>query len=410
MSAGLLIEETPLSVRIARVEDDEVTALRHWFPGRADPMLGALYRAKVTDVDKRLGAVYLDLGRAKGFLRRSGPLPDVGRTLIVEVKRETIGTKGADVTDKPVLRGAMTSWRIGDEEERAGPLGEEAFPAEFKAKLTPEGPIGLIDPFAPLSRLMLGLLTSDVSFIEVTRADTRSRLAAGMPSDFPIDVGPARGLAEWLDAAEEEALDRSHDLPGGGRLIIEETEALFAVDLDLGSQGGQSKKGAGTKLLGEALSTLGRIGGVMGLGGQIIIDVPRGAIAAPKIVRDQITRALKPLGRVSVPAVTPEGLCTIIAPRPRPSLREILTEPGTDTFPGRRFRADVIAAKAFRAAERALEDNRTSQVTLFVTQRAIALLDEAGSPMHDLTARFGPRLRVESLGDGDPHGDFHVKA
>lgn len=412
MTVTLLIEQTPLCIRCARVVEGRVTALRCAFPSRRAPILGELYRAKVTGLDKRLGAAYLDLGKGReGFLRRGGKLPEVGRTLIVEVKREAIGGKGADVTDTPVLRAPMASWRLGDEEARPGPLGEREFSPKTLAALTEEGGPGRIDPFSPAVRLMMGLLTSDVETIEVTSPNLKADLEKELPYGFDVRVIEPRDAARQLDEAEEEGLSRHHRLPGGGRLSIDETEALFAVDLDLGTQGGQSKKGAGTKLIGDALAELGRLGPIMGLGGQIVLDIPRGAIAAPKIVRDQITRALKPLGRVSVPAVTPEGLCVVIAPRPRPSLLEVLTEPGRDpVLAGRRYRADTAAAMAFRAAERALEGNRTGTVRLFVTERVNPLLAEGGVARHDLASRFGPRLVVELMEEDAHSGDFHVEA
>ncbi|MEM9234910.1 MAG: ribonuclease E/G, partial [Pseudomonadota bacterium] len=353
---------------------------------------------------------FLDLGNAQGFLRRSGPLPGVGRALISTIRREPLGGKGADVFDKPALRLPMATFLLGESSVKPGPLGEEPVDETLVEKLAGDGAVGLVDPRPLALRLLMTLLDSSVTDIAVTRAETKNNLAPFLPEDMPVDVMPASEAAEMLDEGEDAGLARHHVLPGGGSLTIDETEALFAVDLDLGSQGGQSKRGAATKLLGQALGTLGQLGPVMGLGGQIIIDIPRGAIAAPKIVRDQITRALKPLGRVSVPAVTPEGIAVVIVPRSRPSLMETLTESTGDKLPRRRFRADHLAATALRTAERALENNRTGRPRLFVTQRVIPLLADTSAGRQDLDARFGPRLTVATMDEGDPRGDIHVEA
>lgn len=411
MSVGILIEETPLLLRAARVEEGEITALRYYFPGRPDPLWSSLYRAKVVELDKRLGAAFLDLGTGKGFLRRTGPLPDIGSTLIAEVRREPIGDKGADLSDRPALRLPMATVQLGGQNAiKPGPLGEAAPDPSIMERIETASGTGCLDPRPVCLRLLMTLLDGSVMDIAVTQAGTKNRLSAYLPPDIPVEIMPSREAALMLDEAEERGLALHHSLPGGGALTIEETEALFAVDLDLGRQGGQSKKGAGTKLLGEALSALGHLGPIMGLGGQVIIDVPRGAIAAPKIVRDQITRALKPMGRVSVPAVTPEGICVVIAPRSRPSLRHLLTEAGEDPVqPGRRLRVDALAAKALRHAERALEDNRTGTVTLFVTERAIPLLAPESEAVQNLLSRFGPRLAIRSLRSEDRKECFHVK-
>jgi Ribonuclease G/E len=80
----------------------------------------------------------------------------------------------------------------------------------------------------------------------------------------------ARSLA---DAAETEALETIHPLPGGGTLAIEPTRALVAIDVDLGERKGQDAKRVTRQANMAALGAAARLLRLKGLGGLVVIDL-----------------------------------------------------------------------------------------------------------------------------------------
>ncbi|WOI53789.1 ribonuclease E/G [Parvularcula sp. LCG005] len=398
MTRTILLDDHPVLTRAALIDGDEVVRLAYHHPHRPHPLRGSLYRAKITDIDTRLNAAYADLSGPGGFLRRKGKLPPSGSTVLVEIRREPFGGKAAEISDTPVLRLPMAT--LGsDGEVRSGPLGD---PSDGMAAKIGElwataqsAPLGAADNVPPIIRLLTELAANGVDQIDVTSPRTRSLVQSFVGDRVSVDVVDAIGARTYMMDAEEDALRRQIDLPGGGRVIIDETEALTAIDLDLGGQGGQSVKGAADKLLTAALQALGHHARLADLGGQIVIDVPRGAISAPKIMRDRLTRTFRPLGRISVPAVTPEGLGVVIAPRPGPTLLERLTTPsGTGIRAGRVLADDVAAMAALHTLETALADSRTATLTLAVSPRLRHFVTKDAPALSQLRETYGPRLSV----------------
>ena len=132
------------------------------------------------------------------------------------------------------------------------------------------------------------------------------------------------------------------------------------------------------------------------LGGQIVLDLPRRALSSPKLLRDKLGRTFAHHGGASVPAVTPEGLCVVVAPRPGPSLLERLTEAGPRTAegvrPARILRPDVRAARAWREAEAGLIADRAGRVRISCDADARAYLTELA--LAPLRARYGDRIEM----------------
>lgn len=415
MTKTILLDDTGFRLRGARMEGDVITRLAYDFPNRQTPKRTMLYRVKVTSIDTRMNAAFCDMGGGVfGFLRREGKLPPVGTRLIAEVKREGVGGKGPDLTDKAIIRTPMASMMAGGNPRR-GLFGDDATQdddfaavAALVETIRPDGPLGPVDPRAHLVRVLMDLAEGGADEILVTSGELAAQVDEALRGAVPLAVVERAEIHPVLDEAEDDALMRTIPLSGGGRLVVDQAEALTAIDLDLGQTSGQSQKGAAARLLGEALSVMGRYAQLAQLGGQIVVDIPRGAIVAPKVIRDQLTRAFRPLGRIAVPAVTPEGVAVLITPKPGPTLLEQLTVPTSERVRhGRRFADDVLAAKAADTLERALVEDRTGQKSLTIPPALSRFWAESNKGYQSLKITYGPRFNVIISKELAPE-EYHV--
>ena len=408
----LLADIGPDWFRLGLQDDDgAVTRMHHEFAGRGEARLGDLYRAKVHSNEPRLGGVFCDLGGIQGFLAVKGRPPRVGDTLTVGVRREAIGGKAAQVAASPALRlpGATVLERDNAFIVKDGPL---PVPAPAKDEIESEaltlaaqafapGAAGRIDAVPLLVRGVMAMLDTAVEEVRVTDPDAAASLR---PWVEPLGVGVAlydlAAVHAPLDEAEADALARAVPLPGGGRIVFDEAEALTAIDVDTGGRDARSAKGAQEAVAAAMLSVIGRQAALRSIGGQIVLDLPRRAFASPKVLRDRLTKALAPLGRVSIPAVTNEGVVVVIAPRAGPSLLERLTEPrGEGVRPGRRLRGDAAALRACRMLEGRLTEDRAARVTLSCPDHARPYVESAAP---GIAERYGARFEVVTR-EGPPH-------
>lgn len=168
------------------------------------------------------------------------------------------------------------------------------------------------------------------------------RLNGFAPGADLIQGGDARAMA---DLAEDEALAAVHALPSGGSIAIEPTRALVAIDVDVGSGGGDARKAA-TRANREAIVAAARLLRLKGLGGAVVIDLAgKGhdgealkAVAATAFAPDQPGVALGPITRF--------GLWPLTLPHRATPVAEVLTtEDGLPT-------EAALALRLLRAIER----------------------------------------------------------
>jgi Ribonuclease G/E len=149
-----------------------------------------------------------------------------------------------------------------------------------------------VTPFKPDGRPVRG----QVLEVEIRSEPRRGKLAIarilGPAEGRPRLLAPAPGLAEALrglakgaeletggaardmaDAAEDEALQTLHPLPGGGVIAIEPTRALTAVDVDLGERKGADAKRVTRAANLSALAETARLLRLKSLGGLVVIDL-----------------------------------------------------------------------------------------------------------------------------------------
>ncbi len=230
---------------------------------RPSLLLECVFRGRVVSVDKGLDAAFVDLGQGErpGFLPGARALGvSEGATLVVRVRAEGRGGKG------PLLA-------VQDGFQAAG-----------------EAP-------APLRR-----------------PDPLVRLLAAFPGAEVIN-----NAHHEVDEALEAALAPVVPLAGGGRLVIEPSAALTAIDVDSGA-------GRPAEVNASAVAEIARHLRLRGIGGQVVVDFVSGRDRKPLF---RLAEALKQAVRADpVPThvfgVSPLGLVELTRERRGPALAELL--------------------------------------------------------------------------------------
>ncbi|MEO1043347.1 MAG: ribonuclease E/G [Pseudomonadota bacterium] len=376
MTVQVLLDETPFGVRGAVLQDETPVKLLHFFHDDPAPRTGELYWAKIGRRDSRLGSVVCDLGEGReGLLPVKDRSYTEGQSVPVAIRREGIGDKRPLLTDRPLLKLPAATLALEEGAEvRPGPLGRLEVPTALVPSITqPPSSAGRIDRVPPIVRLLTSLAASSVEEIVANSGTLLASLQGLVPDGLTLAVSDQIPMV--LNAIEDDAMARVLALEGGGALIIDEAEALTAIDLDLGASTGQSKKGADSALLRRALQSLGPALSLRGIGGQVVIDLPRGAVRAPKMIREQLTAVLKPFGLMSVPAVTKEGLVVLIFGQERMPIRAHLTEDVSGAFivPPRAYRAPVVAQRAYAGLREMLQTKPSKTFCLRLRPDAFAV-------------------------------------
>ncbi|WP_397419826.1 ribonuclease E/G [Phenylobacterium sp.] len=297
-----------------------------------DPFLrvGARVVARVAQVDAALATAFVDLGQGRQAVLNFRPdeKPVRGAALELEVRTEP-------------RRGKLATLR---------PLG----PAE--------GAPRLIAPAPEVAELV-------------------SRLAR-VPT-----LTEGRAAREQADAAEAEALEMLHPLPGGGEIAIEPTRALVAVDVDVGARGGSDAKRVTRAANLAALAEAARLLRLKGLGGLVVIDLAgRGHEATALLAAARLAFAPDNPG-VAMGQIGRFGTLELTLPRRERSVIErLLGEDGQPT----------ALALAHRLMRRLLAEGEAQGGARLVARCAPDVADAARSLAPGLAARIGARFEIEA--------------
>lgn len=408
-SHALYIEISPGERRAAlEGSDGRIAALWVERDG-TESQVGAIVQARVATIDKGMGAAFLDLGgMGEAMLPRAKGLTE-GEKFPVQVIRDASGGKGLAVGRKLMLTGRGLGYipsgkgmtfaaNIGQGRRKA--LAETRVHEAFEhAKLPADGGFAVKAPASAMTADGLAMEAETLTRIaaEITKGadsaapgtlfqpapDFVSRLLLDAPPetrvaiddrrafaalgktisvDFPdlardfVFYGEAAPLFETCGGEEalENALARTLPIPGGGRLTIDRTEALWAVDVDSGAGGAGETQAlpAAQRLNKRAAEEIARQIRLRDMSGLIVVDFAslpgRGKL---KEVADILKGALKRFGGpgvVDVLGVTAAGLVEVTRQRQGPPLGEIMLSSKTAPEP----RPDAEAAAALRAALR----------------------------------------------------------
>jgi ribonuclease G len=321
-------------------------------------------------------------------LSRSTPIREVvreGQEVIVQVSKEPIGTKGARVTSHislpgryvvymPTLDQIGISKRIGSDKERARlreaieslkpPSGglivrtvaEGLTKKQLKAdvgylvRLWEEvakkrdaggrAPTPLYQELDLVLKTARDLFTDDIAQIVIDDRDQYHRLVRFVEMFMPErakDIVLYSGDEPIFDAygIEDEigrALSRKVPLPSGGHLIIDQAEALTAIDVNTGRYVGKGSKDLEDTLFKTNLEAVEEIAYQLrfrNLGGLIVLDLIDMERASN---REKVRRRLEDLlqkdkAKTTLNRISDLGLIEMTRKRTRESLGRLLHEP-----------------------------------------------------------------------------------
>ena len=292
-AADVLINVTPGETRLAALEGGRLIDLVYARDIWRD-RLGDIYLGRVTAISKPLNAAFVDIGAGQpGFLGASDaqifdpasqkPEPiqrlfNEGDSVAVEVTRAAMDGKGARLTTR-------LSTRLAPPID-AGTAAAKA-PALLRARRDPILRYFLERADAGWRRVVI----DDRAELARIRAFGEARLQA-LPGLLEFHDGPEPLFeAEGAEADIDEICGPVVQLGGGGSLVIEETSALTAIDVNSGGRAVPGDKNRNMMDLNiEAAREAARQIRLRDIGGQILIDF---AATKRRRQRDQLLDALR---------------------------------------------------------------------------------------------------------------------
>ncbi len=399
MNNEILINVTPQETRVAVMQQGVVQEL-HIERGSNRGMVGNVYVGVVKRVLPGMQSAFIDIGQERSaFLhvadiweeRSNGdaakPIEKIlseGQTLLVQVIKDPIGTKGARLSTQLSFAGRLlvylpqeshigVSQRIEDEAERESlraklqavlpeghkggyiirTLAESATDDELRADVAyldkvwsnlqqqaqKVGAPALLYKELDISlRVLRDCVNEETKRILFDSRETHDRLL-DFARDYIAEAVPkleryvgARPLFDLYSIEEEieRALSRRVDLKSGGYLIIDQTEALTTIDVNTGGfVGGRNFDDTIFKTNLEAAQVIARQLRLRNLGGIIICDFIDMDTAEH---RDAVLEEFKKMlardhTRISVSGFSSLGLVEMTRKRTRESLAHVLCEP-----------------------------------------------------------------------------------
>ena len=390
-----------------------------------------------------------------------------GQSILVQVAKEPIAAKGARVTADISLAGRFlvylpqsghvgVSRKIGDRGERARLRG-------MAKAVVRDGDGGVIvrtageelserrlaDEYARLRERWETIRSKAASAEPPALVHEEAKLVSGVIRDLFTDKFEAvtiddrathKEIVEYVRAFAPELLDRVHlyeedaplfdhagvnqqlrrafhrkvKLPGGGHVVVEQTEALVSVDVNTGSFADKKKSPADT-ILETNLEAAREIATQLRLrdaGGIIVIDFIDMDVQEHRdaVARELRRRLARDRARTRVWEMSALGLVEMTRQRVRPSLLHALTEPcGECEGTGRVASPATVLRDVERAARKAAAAGE-SQLVAAVHPRVVlhALESEPG-----YARSLGKRARVRMDLRDDPllrRGEFRLLA
>ncbi|MDH3495926.1 MAG: Rne/Rng family ribonuclease [Gemmatimonadota bacterium] len=467
MKREILITGGQRETRVAILEDDRLVELLVDRP-ELRRSVGNIYRGRVEAVLPGIQAAFVDIGTEKSaFLhasdliepdedeledddngKRRGKLPNIqdavkrGETILVQVTKEPISSKGPRVTTQVSLPGRFlvympyaskvgVSRKIENREERArlrqmvaGLMPKDsggvivrtvaeditqddlkrelksllALWKKIKRKATFVRPPALVQREASLtSGIIRDLFSENVDRLYVDVRDLYEEIRRYLEQ---VDPDLLERITLYEDATplfdkfeiESEIANlykRRVDLPTGGYLIIEPTEALVSIDVNTGRYTGKKdpeKTILKTNL--EATREITRQLRLRDIGGIIVIDFidMESQGNRDRVLHEMRTHLGRDRARTRAFEVSDLGLIEMTRQRVRPSLWHSMTNPCPScSGTGRVFRPEVVVGRLERTLRRVAHGSKERQLTVRLhPDVALFLLEQEPNFLKDL--------------------------
>jgi ribonuclease G len=390
-----------------------------------------------------------------------------GESIAVQVAKDQIGTKGCRVTAEVSLPGRHLvympnsdrggiSRRIDDEKERsrlsrvlskiapakgaliartvANGASEDALAADatylvetwsdtLKEYGQHKKPALLYEELSLPLRVVRDYLNDSVAEIVIDSPAEGERLKAFIARLVPGRADSVRVYegdepvfdAFGIEVEIRRALERVVELPSGGSLVIDQGEALTAVDVNTGRFVGKGSRDQEETILATNLEAVAEIAYQMrfrNIGGLIVLDlIDMDRPASRKKVMDRLMDVLRnDRAKTSVNSISRFGLVEMTRERTRESLGRMLHErcaycDGT----GHTLSRLTVANEVLREIQRRHDEAAGTEVEVKLHPGVIEVFKgELASPLKNLEKRIGKKIVM--LVDRTRHlEDFHVQ-
>jgi len=483
----IIINADPYETRVAILEHDELAEL---FVERAEQRrnVGDVYKGRVNAVLPGMQSAFVDLGLAKtGFLhasdlaeslnaledlsdaddtsgdrprRRRAPVPKIedhlkkGQEILVQITKESIGTKGPRVTQQISLPGRFcvlmpgvdhvgVSRRIEERSERqrikaiihdlkpkgvgliARTAGETKGDAEYAADIKhltrlwqriekkaqgARAPALVHRELEMTASLIRDLFTEDVEEVFIDDKDSFAeieRYLKAVSPELADRVKLFRGKEPIFDAFDiesqiEKTFERKVWLKKGGYICIDHAEALVAIDVNTGRfTGKKNQEETIFRTNMEAAVEVPRQLRLRDIGGIIVVDfIDMESDSNKRAVLDTLrTELRKDRARTKAFAVSELGLVEMTRQRERSSLLHYYTEDcptcgGLGKVPS----SETMLVKLERAMRRVMAMGSHRRVTVKVAPDvALYFVESEARRFSELEKRF--RIQIDLKDD-----------
>ncbi|HBA08903.1 MAG: ribonuclease G [Methylotenera sp.] len=458
MSEEVLINVTPQETRIAMMENGVVQELQIERSSSLG-LVGNIYRGVVCRVLPGMQSAFVEVGLQRAAFLHAGdvlacgdaelkrPIQEVlheGQSVMVQVIKEPIGTKGARLTTQISIAGRFlvylpqqehigVSQRIEVEAERESlkarllgllpaervggyiirTMSEAATDEELLADIdylnktwmhikgksitVPERTLIFQDLNLPM-RVLRDVLCADTEVVRVDSSETYQKLVdfsnlyAIAALDKLVHYQGERPLFDLYNIEQEieKAMSRKVELKSGGYLIFDQTEALTTVDVNTGSfVSGKNLSDTIFKTNLEAAQSIARQLRLRNLGGIIIIDfIDMDEDVQRAAVLEELQKAVsRDRARTGINGFTPLGLVEMTRKRTRESLAHILCEPcSTCKGRGELKTAQTVCYEILRELLREARQFSARELRVLAAPKVIEmLLDEESQSLANLS-------------------------
>lgn len=448
--------------RVALTENGELMEL-YYESKRDESLVGNIYAGRVANVMPNLQAAFVDFGvgkngyyyygnaRAVSDAEKNLAKPKVGDTLILQVEKDAVGSKGAVLSANFSFPGKFlvllpkeageigVSRKITSSEERnrIREIVAELLPEGYGAIVRTNGegktkeefekeisilaakmeklktgeflkpPALLLQENHPVKRAARDFYAPDVDeYVVNDRVAYEELLETG---DYNGENQPALKLHEeklplfesyFLESQSEKALDEHVWLKNGGFLVIEETEACVVIDVNTGKAAGKGdlqKTILKTNL--EAAEEAAKQMRLRNLSGIIIIDF---IDMADENAQKEVTKRLEAVVKKDriktvVVGMTELGLMQVTRKKTRPSLkRQMTTKCRACEGTGRLPSIEWTVTKMRREAESILAHTIYNKLTVKADPRLLsAFAGQEGAYVKHLEADYNGIIVLE---------------